>query len=424
MENLNMTSNRIYAWRLVRVLFISIMITPPNIANSAEHKHRKHNTPTPAACEKTNNIASLKCAKGVSSVFDSNGRLWAAWGFGGHVYVNFSDNKGKNYSPPVIVNKTPEPIAAKAESPVKIILNKQGNIFVSWTMKLPKRFSGHIRFSRSMDGGKNFSDPVTVNDHLEVTSHRFQSMAINNRGEIFIAWLDKRDLLAAKKSGKPYNGAAVYYTYSDNHGQSFHPNIKISDGSCECCRTAMAMDTDGLPVILWRHIFDKNTRDHALVKLKSKAIVGTVQRASFDNWKVDGCPHHGPSNSVSDDGSYHLTWFNNAPERHGLFYANTHDKGKTYSTTVSVGNYKAAASHPQVLSRGKNVYLLWEEFDGKQSRLITMHSNNNGNDWSAAKTLLQTTSKNEHPLLLQNGETVYASWHRAGEDYLLLPLDK
>lgn len=415
---------QISARRLFVILVTSVMLSTPSITYSAEHKHRKHSAKISSVCAKTSNLASMKCSQGLSSVFDSNSRLWSAWAFGGHVYVNFSDNKGEHYSPPIIVNKTPEPIAAKAESPVKIIVNKQGYIFVSWTMKLAKRFSGHIRFSRSINDGENFSAPVTVNDHLELTSHRFQSMDINDLGDIFITWLDKRDQMAAKKVGQPYTGAAVYYTYSDNQGQSFYPNIKISDSSCECCRTAMAMDKDGLPVILWRHIFDKNTRDHALVKLKDKNSVGNVQRASFDNWQVDGCPHHGPSISVSDKGTYHLTWFNNAPKRHGLFYSHTKDQGKTFSTAISVGDYNTAASHPQVISTGNNVYLLWEEFDGKQSILMTMQSRNNGKSWSVPKILLQTESKNDHPLLIQDGEQVYAAWHRRGEVYRLIELEK
>ncbi|MDH5392502.1 MAG: glycoside hydrolase [Gammaproteobacteria bacterium] len=406
------------------VIIASLVLITPLLTHSAEHKPRKQPPASPALCSNADSLASLKCSRGASSVFDNNGRLWLAWAFGGHVYVNFSDNKGKSYSSPSVVNKIPEAIAAKAESPVRIVVDNKGRLFVTWTLKLAKRFSGHIRFSRSTDGGKHFSAPLTVNDHLELTSHRFQSMAVNDRGDIFIAWLDKRDLLAAKKAGKPYTGAAVYYTYSDNQGLSFHPNIKISDSSCECCRTAMTMDKDGLPVILWRHIFGKNSRDHALVKLMNKDRVGNVRRASFDNWQVDGCPHHGPAISSSDEGIYHLTWFNNAPERHGLFYASSKDQGKTVSSPLSYGNYQSGASHPQVLSSGENIYLLWKEFDGKQSSLMTMSSSDKGNIWSVPKVLLQSSSANEHPLLIHDGQQVYAAWHRRGEDYRLLALKK
>ena len=41
-----------------------------------------------------------------------------------------------------------------------------GRIFVSWTTPLEKRFTGHVRFSVSNDNGKHFSDPIIVNDNL------------------------------------------------------------------------------------------------------------------------------------------------------------------------------------------------------------------------------------------------------------------
>ena len=138
----------------------------------------------------------------------------------------------------------------------KIVVRK-GVIYVSYTRGLAKPMSGDIRFSRSTDGGKTFSAPVTVNDNREVISHRFETLGVNDRGQVFLAWLDKRDLSAAAKRGEKYAGAAVYYAVSDDGGASFRPNVKVADHSCECCRVAMAMDMDGSPVILWRHIFGK-----------------------------------------------------------------------------------------------------------------------------------------------------------------------
>ena len=155
-------------------------------------------------------------------------------------------------------------------------------------------------------------------------------MGVNDRGQVYLAWLDKRDLSAAQKEGRPYTGAAVYYAVSDDNGVSFRPNLKLADHSCECCRVAMAMGPDGVPVVFWRHIFGKNTRDFALARLDEKAI---LVRATHDNWQVDGCPHHGGAISIDSDGAYHLVWFNNGPERHGLFYGSSTDSGRTFSTS-------------------------------------------------------------------------------------------
>ncbi|MDH5388973.1 MAG: glycoside hydrolase [Gammaproteobacteria bacterium] len=402
------------------LMLFGFMVT----AEAAMKEHQHHNADiSNTVCDKQGVMPSLSCANAPSAVFDNNGRLWLAWVFGEHVYVNYSDDKGKTYSPPVAVNTVAENIYAMGENRPKIVVTNKGHIYISWTQKLSKRFSGHIRFSRSIDGGKHFSEPITVNDHLVVTSHRFDAMAVNDRGDIYLAWLDKRDLLAAKKAGQPYNGAAVYYAVSTDGGITFNTNEKIIDNSCQCCRVVMAIDNDQLPVVLWRHIFGDNIRDHALVKFDSQLKSGKVVRVSHDQWQVEACPHHGPDISIADNGSYHLVWFNNAPERHGLFYANTSDQGKNISTAINFGNYNKQAAHPQVLSQGKAVFIAWKEFDGKQATLLTMKSPDSGKTWSEPRVLEKTTGNSDHPLLINDGKKVYAVWHRRGQDYQLFPLN-
>ena len=402
------------------LILFGLAVTTETIAK--EHQH--HNAViTDSVCDKQDARPSLSCAKAPSAVFDENGKLWLAWVFGEHVYVNYSNDKGKTYSTPVVVNRVAENIYAMGENRPKIVIASNGHIYISWTQKLSGRFSGHIRFSRSTDEGKHFSDPIIVNDHLVVTSHRFEALAVNKKGDIYLAWLDKRDLLTAKKAGQPYNGAAVYYAVSTDGGITFRTNEKIIDNSCQCCRVAMAIDNDQLPVVLWRHIFGDNIRDHALVKFDNQLKAGEVVRVSHDQWQVEACPHHGPDISIADDGGYHLVWFNNAPERHGLFYANTFDQGKNFSTPINFGDYKKQAAHPQVLSLGKAVFLAWKEFDGKQATLLMMASSDSGKTWSEPQVLEKTSSNSDHPLLINDGKKVYAVWHRRGQDYQLFPLN-
>ena len=139
--------------------------------------HSKHKQAVPNSCKKSSIIPSIRCASTTSSHFDQKGTLWIAWYASGHVYVSRSSDKGQTFKPAMIVNRSPELVYAKGENRPKMAFGINGEIYVLWTKKLTeKRFSGHIRFSRSIDGGKLFSDPITVNDHLEVTSHRFDSI--------------------------------------------------------------------------------------------------------------------------------------------------------------------------------------------------------------------------------------------------------
>jgi len=377
-----------------------------------------------AGCSDINQLPKLACAPAPSSVFSDSGRLWVAWSYAGHVYVSYSDDKARTFSLPVSVNSVPEKISARGENRPKIALNNKGAIYVSWTTPLKKRFSGNVRFSYSNDNAKSFSQPVTVNDNLDITGHRFEALTVADNGNIYLAWLDKRDRFKAEKAAKKYHGAALYYSWSDNGGKSFHSNQKIIDHSCECCRVAIDTDNKNLPVILWRNIYDKNTRDHTLVNFNAPGFPAEPVRVSFDNWQVDACPHHGPDLSISrKTNDYHLVWFDNAVKRHGLFYMRMNNKNKQ-STPLKFGNYKAAASHPSVLSKGNKVWLSWKEFDGKKASLWSQFSTDNGDSWSKAKPLAETTAGSDYAFLLMDTNRVYIQWKTTQEGFQLIALDE
>lgn len=357
-----------------------------------------------------------------SAAFDQTGRLWLATVKDGYVLISRSDDLGKSFSPAVKANDQAEAIAAEGESRPKIAIGPNGVLYVSYTQSLDKPYTGHIRFSRSLDGGKSFSKPVTVNDNLDIITHRFDSMAVNSRGgidsgEIHLVWIDKRDLQSAQQKKQAYAGAAIYYAVSKDSGQSFGTNRKIADHSCECCRIALAMDTDGVPVAAWRHVYGKNVRDHAIARLDANAM---PLRISHDDWEVDACPHHGPALSIGADGSYHAVWFTNGKNRQGLFYARSTDKGAHFSSPLNFGNEDAQAAHPYVLSTGKTVYLVWKEFDGKHSSIRLMHSADNGTSWSAPKGVAESADASDHPLLITHGEHVYLSWNTLREGFRLI----
>ncbi len=360
-----------------------------------------------------------RAALSATGYFDQQGTLWVAKVQDGHLYLSASTDGGKHNSEPVRVNAVAEAIAADGENRPKIAVDKNGAIYLTWTRLEEKLFSGDIRFSRSSDGGKIFSPPITVNDNLEVISHRFDAMDVNERGELYIAWLDKRDQSVAQRAGEKYDGAAVYYAVSRDGGRHFDKNVKVADHSCECCRVAMAMDRDGVPVVLWRHVYDGNVRDHAMVRLDGKS---QPRRVTHDGWHIDACPHHGPSLSIGSDGTYHQVWFSGAEEKHGLFYAHSNDQGKSFSTPLGFGNENAQAGHAYVLSRANTVFIVWKEFDGSVTMIQMMRSYDNGNHWDVPQSVATTHGASDHPLLIADHNTIYLSWNSAQDGYRLMPL--
>jgi len=406
--------------KLSLVLFLVLTYTGCVAQAAEQHNHEMQGVSQTSEQERDKRwLESLaKPSLAITAAFDEKGRLWRVLAHERHVLVSHSDDGGNSFSQPVKVNSAAEDILGDGENRTKIVVRK-GVIYVSYTQGLAKHMTGHIRFSRSADGGETFSPPITVNDNLEIISHRFEAMGVNERGQAYIAWLDKRDLSAATKKGEKYTGLGVYYAVSDDNGASFHANVRAAEHGCECCRVAMAMDIDGVPVIAWRHVFGKNVRDHAMLRLDGKS---PLVRVSNDNWEVDACPHHGPALSIASDGVYHFVWFNNAPERHGLFYANSSDRGKSFSSPLSFGNFKAQAAHPNVLSLGKRVFIVWKEFDGVTTTINLIRSGDGGMSWSVPSRVASTSEASDHPWLIADGEKAYLSWNTLAEGYRLLNL--
>jgi len=357
-----------------------------------------------------------------TTTFDADGKLWAVWVFGKHLYVNHSSDLGETFSTPVKVNAAAKKISTNGESRPHIKVAKNGNIYVSYAIKLKKRFSGHVMFSRSTDDGKSFSTPIIVNDNQDMIGHSFPYLEINADDQPFIAWLDSRDRVAAKKTGDDYNGSALYYAVSNDDGVSFEANQKIADTTCQCCRLGVAMDNNDLPVVSWRHIFGDNIRDQAIVRFTDNGSFTDARRISEDQWKVEACPHHGSTLAVDNNGDYHTAWFTNGSVRQGLFYAHSNSQGEQFSTPLPFGDLDAQPKHPSLVAVANKLYLAWREFDGSQSHIRLKQSDDGGTEWTATQTIASTADQADYPMLISDGETPYLSWHTKAEGFQLIPL--
>ena len=380
-------------------------VKPVDHSNHA--KKHGNETVKKGICANPEATPSLACSDTATATFNNKGVLWITWVNNGFIYVQSSADKGVTFTPPVKVNTISEQIAAKGESRPKIKVDNNDVIYLTWDLTLNKKRSTYVRFSRSTDNGQHFSSPVTVNDNLEIIRHRFNSLAIGKNDEIFITWLDARDTENTKKSGQDFKGLSVYYTWSDDGGQHFHTNKKVADHTCECCRIDTAIAKDNTPVIAWRHIFDGKIRDHALIKFKDWNTPGKMVHLGSENWAIDACPHHGPSLAISDIDTYHAVWFSGSEAKKGLFYAASTNSGTSFSKPLPFGN--DGASHPSVIGLGKQVAIVWQEFDGTQNSIRLMKSTDDGKNWSKPEVILQSTEKLDEPFLITDGQSIYLS---------------
>lgn len=362
----------------------------------------------------------MKVELGASALFAPDGQLYAVAKRGEHLLLYRSTDEGASWSAPVVVNAQPEAISADGENRPKLAFTREGALLVSWTKPLSKPNTGEIRLARAADG-EHFSVPITVHrDRAEIT-HRFESMLVARDGRVLLAWIDKRDLEKAKAGKEAYRGAAIYAAVSTDGGRSFLPEKKLADHSCECCRLTSASDADGTPLFMWRHVFAPNERDHAIVRVKADGSPETLLRATFDRWKIDGCPHHGPSLAVDSDGIRHAVWFNQKDGEGRVFYGRlgADDAAGAVDGQRTVGD--AHAEHADLAVAGKRVAVVWKAFDGAQAKLQAELSVDGGKTFRSLE-LAVSAGPSDQPRALWRGERLYAFWHTANEGMRVFPL--
>ena len=376
----------------------------------AQHAHQHAKAPGAP-------ISGPRHELGSSAVFDEKGVLWAVSKRGDHVVLRRSTDLGQTWSQPAPVNSTPEPVGADGDARPKIALAPGGVVYVTWTRPLLKPYTGLIRFARSLDDGKTFVPPVTVHVDRQEITHRFDSIAVDRDGRLYIAWVDKRDAEAARRTGGHYRGAAVYFAVSEDRGATFRGDFKLADHSCECCRIALLPHADGTVIAFWRHVFEPNIRDHAVARLHPNGHVDGFRRATFDNWAVDVCPHHGPSLASDARGRLHAVWFSQGTTHSGALYGRLREAGVDGLRRIG----GETAEHPDLAIVGEHVAVAWKEFDGERSQLRGMLSSDGGNTWREV-AIGTTSGPSDQPRLLTFNGRFYVFWNTRDMPFAVFPL--
>ena len=348
--------------------------------------------------------------------FAPDGRLWwVGLDSQGRLAVQSSADL-RQWSAPRLLDTGGDTIAADGENRPKLAFGPRGQVVLSYTQPLGKPYTGRVRLLRSSDGGASFSAPATVHADQQEITHRFESIAFDAQGVLHTVWIDKRDLELAPKVGKKssYRGAAIYRNESRDGGASFGPDLKLADHSCECCRIALAPGADGTLHAIWRHVFEPNVRDHAIAPLRSGAV---PVRATFDDWHVDACPHHGPGLAAAHDGGFHTVWFGirreGAEDVAAVRYARLHADGRPRLETVRALPDEAA-EHADVAAHGRQVAVVWRSVEGAHSVLRAWLSNDGGESFRLVE-LARASGDNDQPRLAQQGARLVVVWRTLQE---------
>lgn len=240
-------------------------------------------------------------------------------------------------------------ITAHAEGMPKLAFKSDGTIVAIYETKRPvpdSRFSGDLLYTMSNDGGDNWAIPQYVHtDTSAGKSRSFSDIIRLPNGEIGVSWLGER---GGKAGGRPVKFAQT------SKSQGFGKETTAKEGACECCRTNLFADTEGGLHIFFRDILADGSRDMGHVVSKDNgASFGNYQVVYADKWKINGCPHTGPSTAQLGKTLY-TAWYTGEDKNIGVKV--TDNAGKILTHIKS-----ANARHPQLTATKDKLILVWEE---------------------------------------------------------------
>jgi hypothetical protein len=330
-----------------------------------------------------------------------NGTIYVAW-VGTHagssnVYLVRHDPDAERPTEPIRVNHIPGDAAPHDQAPARVGVGPEGTIYIVWqnnTTVPGRRFpASNLRLARSTDRGETFTPAIDVNEDAAgpPASHTFHDLAIATTGEVLVSWIDSRESAHAEA------GPAIRLASSNDGGHTFQPSQVVDRQPCPCCRTTIALASNGTAYLAWRKIFDGDIRDIVIARAEPPTLAETgvtsnsppmahgpvalaAERATpatpnvtgeihppvrphHDEWRLDACPHAGPALMVDLSGEIHLAWYTGREDGAGLYYSSSSDQGATYSppSPILVGKTVPPSQVALATTDRSTILIAWED---------------------------------------------------------------
>lgn len=285
------------------------------------------------------------------------------------IYFTKSSDNGDTWSTQVPVHDILDLDNALQFNP-SIAVDNLNNIYVAWTANTTTSWDVYI--SKSTDMGATWSEQVKVNDDVGSLEPEppSPSIDIDGKNNVYVVWEDKRE-----------GTNDIYFSFSNNSGQSFNPDVKVNEGlrgSSKIVTTKnpqLKVNHRGDVYVVWAeewnslyNVYFSKSLDHG---------------SSFDddvriNNVVDKCyPGPAPSLDLDDIGNIYVTWIDGSNDNHtyfagsingGLSFIDNSQVDDTDKTPVpkapqlTYSQLEKAQPDIAVSSDGSEIYIVWSDY--------------------------------------------------------------
>ncbi len=239
----------------------------------------------------------------------------------GDIYFTYSTDYGNSW-----INETKVNTASLDDTNQwypSIALNNLGEIFIAWTDN--SNGDWDIRFTKSSDLGKTWVTPIKINKLSPLGTDQMKpDIAIDSLNNIYIIWEDNR--LGNKQ---------IFMSGSKDDGKTFYDEIQITTASeyTDAKYADIFIDEYDNIFITWLEDYNSQYNIYLTTSLDAGSSFSKPVRV---NNKDNVCHANAePAVAVDENGFIYIVWSDQRAEHH-IYLAQSLDSGRTFSINEKV----------------------------------------------------------------------------------------
>jgi len=340
---------------------------------------------------------------------DDNGTVFLSWIKKGDNKLSslmFSKLVGNSWSSARKIAEGNDWFVNWADYPSMISL-PGGKLAAHWLAKSDVgTYAYDVNIARSLDGGKNWSEPMLPHDDGTPTEHGFVSMLPWDDETFFATWLDGRNF-AKDGEASPNNEMTLRHGLIGWDGKLKHGGV-FDLRVCDCCQTSAVITANGA-LVAYRDRSKEEIRDISIVRY-SNGKWSEPYTLNNDGWKLMGCPVNGPS-LAADGENAAAAWFTGANSKPTVKVAFSDDEGASFGKPITIDNGKPIGRVDVMMLSGNTALVSWMEntASGVEIRIRKVYSDGN-KDESVTVSKTKGDRASGFPRMEKSGDKIIIGW--------------
>ena len=319
-----------------------------------------------------------------------------------------SEDKGKTFEMPINLSNNIE----FSERP-QIAASRNG-IFIVWTDTIDTN-KKKIIFTKSIDKGKTFINPVTLSNNSKNSSN-VEISAFNEN--VYVVWQEQ----GYNNTGEG-NDSIIFKSSIDN-GNNFNDPIELTANTSDAFPKINSYGNN--VYIVWNN---ENKKNNGLFFVKSSDKGNNFSKII----ELSDDDNPGESQITVNENEILVVWGGFLEKNiDNIYYVKSNDNGNTFTysntfseKTITPNNTNESNKLTEIINNPLNVevtnndnlsYVVWQNTFSKQNQdiLLTVLNNQTGNNFIKLLNLSNNTSISECPSIAISNNNVYVIW----EDFI------